>query len=421
MQPSATPSDATLEDLTHHEGLRNDGKPDRNPFSFEAYFDDGSSIEIDSSPEPTLDAHFTDGMLKLNRETRDLISLAYCKLDGLKLTTHRNGRANTIDCHRDTATITQSIYEFYEENGRTYHAYRAGSYHFPNDAPEVERLDTQYHILKVLLDGRAHLAPFSQENPPHKVLDIATGSGCWAIDLGDEYPEAHIVGTDLSPIQTDLVPPNVEFIIDDACVAVPLSSMYPAHENRTDEWPNGADWTDFDFIHTRATMGCWSDMLSQIIRPAFERLRPGGWMECQELMALLECDDDSVTEDNPFKQWCDDIVDASIVAERPLAFAASMKRWFEEAGFVDVSEKVYKIPINGWPKNRSLKKLGELWLANMEDGLQGFSYGLLHRVNGRSKEEIELNLVDVRKALRDRNMHSYEKFYVVWGRKPENV
>ncbi|KAM5369021.1 hypothetical protein ACJZ2D_009224 [Fusarium nematophilum] len=350
MQPSATPSDATLEDLTHHEGLRNDGKPDRNPFSFEAYFDDGSSIEIDSSPEPTLDAHFTDGMLKLNRETRDLISLAYCKLDGLKLTTHRNGRANTIDCHRDTATITQSIYEFYEENGRTYHAYRAGSYHFPNDAPEVERLDTQYHILKVLLDGRAHLAPFSQENPPHKVLDIATGSGCWAIDLGDEYPEAHI-----------------------------------------------------------------------IIRPAFERLRPGGWMECQELMALLECDDDSVTEDNPFKQWCDDIVDASIVAERPLAFAASMKRWFEEAGFVDVSEKVYKIPINGWPKNRSLKKLGELWLANMEDGLQGFSYGLLHRVNGRSKEEIELNLVDVRKALRDRNMHSYEKFYVVWGRKPENV
>jgi methylase of polypeptide subunit release factors len=90
------------------------------------------------------------------------------------------------------------------------------AYHYPNDALEVERLDAQYDILKILLDGRAYLSPFSQENPPQKVLDIATGSGSWAIDMGDEYPEARIVGTDLSPIQSDLVPPNVEFIVDDA-------------------------------------------------------------------------------------------------------------------------------------------------------------------------------------------------------------
>lgn len=28
--------------------------------------------------------------------------------------------------HRDTASIAESIYEFHKENGRTYHAYRAG-------------------------------------------------------------------------------------------------------------------------------------------------------------------------------------------------------------------------------------------------------------------------------------------------------
>jgi hypothetical protein len=38
--------------------------------------------------------------------------------------------------------------------------------------------------------------------------------------MGDEFPEARIIGTDLSPIQTDLVPPNVEFIIDDAYVSL---------------------------------------------------------------------------------------------------------------------------------------------------------------------------------------------------------
>lgn len=89
-------------------------------------------------------------------------------------------------------------------------------YHYPNDTPEVDRLEFQYDILKVILDGRNYLAPWSQANPPRKVLDIATGTGCWAIDMGDEFPEAQIIGTDLSPIQNNLVPPNVQFVIDDA-------------------------------------------------------------------------------------------------------------------------------------------------------------------------------------------------------------
>ncbi|KAF5022678.1 hypothetical protein F66182_5226 [Fusarium sp. NRRL 66182] len=330
-------------------------------FSFEAYLDYGSRIEIDSNPWAT-------SVL-------------------------------------DTSSVAESIYDFHKENGRTYHAYRAGSYHYPNDNMEVERMDAQYDILKILLDHRPCLAPFSQSNPPSKVLDIATGSGSWAIDMGDEYPEARVIGTDLSPIQTDLVPPNVEFIIDDA----------------TDEWPQGRDWSNFDLIHTRATLGCWSDMKTQIIEPAFERLKPGGWMECQELMGLLECDDDSMNNSNAFKVWCDNMVEASIIAERPLTFPASMKQWFIEAGFVDVTEKVYKLPINGWPKNRRLKKFGRLWHANVADGLQAFSYGLLHRVKGWTKEQIEVNLVDVRKALCDQSMHAYEKFYVVYGRKPENA
>ncbi|KAI8664812.1 hypothetical protein NCS56_00915200 [Fusarium sp. Ph1] len=330
-------------------------------FSFEAYLDYTTGIEVDSNPwsRPTL----------------------------------------------DTASVAESIYEFHKENGRTYHAYRAGSYYYPNDLIEIERLNTQHETLKILLDGRSCLAPFDDENPPRKVLDIATGSGHWAIDLGDEFPEARIIGTDLSPIQSELVPPNVEFIIDDA----------------TDEWPQGRDWCNFDLIHTRVTLGCWSDMTTQIIQPAFERLRPGGWIECQELEGLLECDDDSVTENNPFKKWCDDIVDASIAADRPLPGAASIKQALKETGFVDIHEKIYKIPINGWPKNRRLKRFGELWHANVAEGLQALSYGLLHRVKGMTKEEIEVNLIDVRRALADHRMHGYQKFYVVWGRKPEDV
>ncbi|KAF4957255.1 hypothetical protein FSARC_11351 [Fusarium sarcochroum] len=175
---------------------------------------------------------------------------------------------------------------------------------------------------------------------------------------------------------------------------------------------------------TLATMGCWWDMLSRVIKPAFERLKPGGWLENQELMGLLECDDDTMTDDNAFKVWCDELVDASQMADRPITFAASLKQCLIEAAFVGVTEKVYNIPINGRPKDPRLKKFGELWHANVADGLQAFSYGMFGRVKGWSREQIEVNLVDVRKGLSDQSMHGNEKVYVVtvvYGRKPENA
>jgi metalloendopeptidase OMA1, mitochondrial len=80
----------------------------------------------------------------------------------------------------------------------------------------VERLNIQHDIVKIVLDERNYFVPFSKENPPLKVLDIATGTGRWVMEMGDEFPNSKIIGTDLSPIQPDLVAPNVSFYVDDA-------------------------------------------------------------------------------------------------------------------------------------------------------------------------------------------------------------
>lgn len=39
---------------------------------------------------------------------------------------------------------------------------------------------------------------------------------CCLSAVGDEYPEAEVIGIDLSPIQPAWVPPNVKFLVDDA-------------------------------------------------------------------------------------------------------------------------------------------------------------------------------------------------------------
>ncbi|KAI7112772.1 hypothetical protein KC352_g35270, partial [Hortaea werneckii] len=50
------------------------------------------------------------------------------------------------DTASETRSITDSVLGYEYENGRRYHAYRAGKYPMPNDEAEQERMDMQHHI-----------------------------------------------------------------------------------------------------------------------------------------------------------------------------------------------------------------------------------------------------------------------------------
>ena len=126
-----------------------------------------------------------------------------------------------------------------EENGRTYHTYKEGKYVVPNDEPENDRLDLQHHQFTLTFDGKLFTCPVA-EKQIHRVLDVGTGTGIWAIDFADEHPAAHVLGIDLSPIQPIFIPPNVTFQIDDM----------------EETWT----YTDkFDFIYSRMMTGSFAD------------------------------------------------------------------------------------------------------------------------------------------------------------------
>lgn len=110
-----------------------------------------------------------------------------------------------------TTSIKSAITKYEFEHGRRYHAYKAGRYLLPNDEQELERMDIEHHNQGLQL-GALHLSPIVT---PQRMLDVGTGSGLWAIDMGDQYPSAVVLGIDLSPVQVTLVPPNVKFEVDD--------------------------------------------------------------------------------------------------------------------------------------------------------------------------------------------------------------
>ncbi|KAI9728041.1 MAG: hypothetical protein M1834_007855 [Cirrosporium novae-zelandiae] len=49
------------------------------------------------------------------------------------------------------------------------------------------------------MDNKRHLAPLRKD--VQNVLDVATGTGIWAIEIADKYPSAKVIGIDLSPMQ----------------------------------------------------------------------------------------------------------------------------------------------------------------------------------------------------------------------------
>lgn len=116
--------------------------------------------------------------------------------------------------------------------------------------------DLQHLCWKLILGGRLCLAPLDKESALD-VLDIGTGTGIWAVEFAREYPNAQIVGTDISLIQpTEAIPANVKF----------------EREDSEEEWVFDRN---FDFIHWRLMMTCFRDFKA-MIQKVFDQLKPGG-------------------------------------------------------------------------------------------------------------------------------------------------
>ncbi|KAH7119328.1 S-adenosyl-L-methionine-dependent methyltransferase [Dactylonectria macrodidyma] len=290
---------------------------------------------------------------------------------------------------------------FNYKNGRRYHASPQGEeYWLPNDEKQNETLDIffyTHHAFRLSLEGKLYLAPI--QNNVQTVLDVGTGTGIWAIDFADEHPSARVIGTDISPIQPTWVPPNLEFQIDDCC----------------------QEWTfkeKFDCVHCRAMIGSIPDW-NALTKQAFKALKPGGHIEFHERLMHFASDDDTVKESSSMKAWGDFWEQTGTRSKRAFTIVedGTLETSMMAAGFADIEEHDFKMPVGPWPMDLRLKEIGSYILAALDNDLEGFVLRPAIELLGWSEEEALLFVARLRTEMRSGKPHAYILHKVV-GRKP---
>lgn len=73
---------------------------------------------------------------------------------------------------------------------------------WPCDHPEIERQESQHHLLRLLL-GYPFIGPVFQvlkSATQPRILDIATGTGEWCVDMAEIFPFVEVIGIDSVPV-----------------------------------------------------------------------------------------------------------------------------------------------------------------------------------------------------------------------------
>ncbi|KAM0433655.1 hypothetical protein ACHAQK_009089 [Fusarium lateritium] len=305
------------------------------------------------------------------------------------------------DAESSTASVSASILEYRRSQGRTYHSDKfTTNYFLPNDDQQLESVDLTHHYLTILLDEKLFLAPVKEEKL-QKILDVGTGTGIWAIEFADRYPNAEIIGTDLSPCQPEWVPPNVRFEIDDAVM----------------EWtwePN-----EFDFIHIRYIFGAIKDWTA-LFREAYRCCAPGGWVQSVEADVEFRCDDGTIDKEPNLKLYKKLFEEGGKILGNSFFVYDEQVTGFEEAGFEEIKTVDYKIPVGDWPKDPKLAEVGKYVRACLENDIEGYTLMMWQDVLKWPKDEYQMFLMSIRKAIRNPKIHTYMRVRYVYGRKPQD-
>ncbi|KAI1743903.1 S-adenosyl-L-methionine-dependent methyltransferase [Xylaria scruposa] len=304
-----------------------------------------------------------------------------------------SGRDGSVISKRTTTAksgnAARKLRAMLQKFGRPYNR----SYDFlPNDAQEKDRNILQHNIVLEMLDGKLHLAPVANAR---RVLDLGCGPGIWPLEFAKRNPSTLVIGVDADPIRPPFHLPNCKF-------------------READFYDKWSYESKFDFIHLRHLGNLPRD---ELLTRIYENLSPGGWAEFTEWVVSIQSTHNSFIETSFYKWlklWKSGVKKLGSTVYYPMEY----KRLLNEAGFKNVTERKYAVPVNPWPPGKQLQRIGSMMALNINTILEPMSLPVFTGVLGWSPDALESLLTEVRKEIADVRMHAFMTLFTVYAQKP---
>lgn len=88
---------------------------------------------------------------------------------------------------------------------------------------------------------------------------------------------------------------------------------------------------------------------------AYENLKSGGWLEVQDYDGHIRSLDDPKSDKVPWlRDLFEQVRETSSKLGKPVEIVRFHKKWMEEAGFVDVQERVISVRSTTQPRKRAV-------------------------------------------------------------------
>lgn len=288
----------------------------------------------------------------------------------------------------------------------------------PIDAIERERLDVIHTMLKTARDPKARLlhAPSSRlkrlnisgNNFP-KVMDLCCGTGIWLLEMAEEFKDAVFYGYDINRLAPGSLRSNIQI----NCQVDVESS-----------WESSNIAADFDVIHLQLALGAIKDwnLLYSRIRT---HLKPGtGWFESVEIDWTPRFTDDSLRIGD-LEAWWNQISLAFQWLGYPISYSQTTKEALQRAGFCDIQNQEYEIPLSSWNTTNSQLYKSGVWCniamsAESEGnrGLEAMSLRPFYEINNRQPHDTTQLCGKAMEEASNPDVHAYFKLHVWWARAP---
>ncbi|KAM5429848.1 hypothetical protein McanMca71_004307 [Microsporum canis] len=299
------------------------------------------------------------------------------------------------DPHFGTTALDSAHLEIVTFQGRDYQKYALDNqiYFAPIDDEEIERLELEQQVFSRVFDDRIIFPPIQQLA---KVLDCGYGSGAWAVEVAEQYPNCEVIGIDVSPhMKPDDMPDNLWLQVDD------LNRTFTFRSNQ------------FDLIHSRLVSSGldkerWPRYLRDIasVWDTFRCLKRGGWVQMVEIYFNVQSDSGTLTESHCLRRWSRDYI-AALEGVKDLRSGMKLANLMASAGLVDIESKMIPLPLSGWSTDPRMRAIGEANRENTHLFLESLGlYPLMHRLDMPEVQFQEL-LAGARQEASDPSLKAY--------------